>query len=330
MRRKGVQKGFTPNMYLSNVSVAYIQSNANFIANTIFPTIPVNLQSSYYYKFDKGDLLRDEVQRKPRFGKVSPALMGKTDDFYRCEVDQVIVGIDQFDALNYASAPGMADPKKAKAIVATQKMLIHMDRMWAEQYFKSGVWTTEKTGVAANPGADEFLQFDNANSDPIKFFKQQKRWMHENTGFMPNVLVLGGAVYDELTEHPDIVERVKYTQKGIITADILASLFDVQRIVVPGAIYNAALPGEADNIKYICGKKDALFAYANPSPAIDQPSAGYTFVWDGIVPGAGLMTALDTWEGEPGTHSEFVEGLMASDMKKVSQDLAVFMQDCVA
>lgn len=328
MKRK-VRKGFTPNMYLSNVAIAYIQSNANFIASTVFPTVPVNLQSSFYYIFDKGDLLRDEVGRKPRFGKVSPALMGKTDDHYHCEVDQVIVGIDQFDALNYVNVPGVADPKKAKAIVATQKMLIHMDRMWAENYFKTGVWTEEYTGVAANPAGKQFLQFNDANSDPVKIFKQRRRAIHEQTGFMPNVLVMGGAVYDELSEHPDIVERVKYVGKSV-TAEILASLFDVQRIVVPGAIYNAALPGEADNIKYICGSKDALFAYANPTPAIDQPSAGYSFVWDGIVPGAGLMTALDSWEGEPGTHSEFVEGLMATDMKKVGQDLAVYMASCVA
>lgn len=330
MARKGIRKGFTPNMYLSNVSVAYIQNNANFIANTVFPIVPVNLQSSYYYQFDKGDLLRDEVQRKPRFGKATPATMGKTDAFYHCEIDQIIVGIDQFDAMNYAGVPGVADPKKAKAIVATQKMLIHMDRMWAENYFKSGVWTTEKTGVAATPGANQFLQFNDANSDPVKIFKQYKRAMHETTGFMPNVLVLGGGVYDELTEHPDIIERIKYTQKGIVTMDLLAGLFEVERIVVPGAVYNKALPGEADNISYICGKKDALFAYANTSAAIDQPTAGYTFVWDGIVPGSGLMTALDTWEGESGTHSEFVEGLTAYDMKKVCQDLAVYMKDCVA
>ena len=67
------------------------------------------------------DLARDNVARKPAFGKVQPALMGQTDSTYKCEVDQVIVGVDQIDALNYqrSRAPGVADPRRAKAVSYT-------------------------------------------------------------------------------------------------------------------------------------------------------------------------------------------------------------------
>ena len=39
--------------------------------------------------------------------------------------------------------------------------------------------------------------------------------------------------------------------------------------------------------------------------------------------------AFDQYEGENGTHAEFIEGLCASDMKKTSDDLAIFLKDCV-
>ena len=42
-----------------------------------------------------------------------------------------------------------------------------------------------------------------------------------------------------------------------------------------------------------------------------------------------ISLALDQFEGEKGTHSEFVEGLMATDMKKTCDDLAMFFKDCV-
>ena len=45
--------------------------------------------------------------------------------------------------------------------------------------------------------------------------------------------------------------------------------------------------------------------------------------------GNGSAVAFDQFEGENGTHSEFVEGLMSSDMKKTCDDLALFMHDCV-
>ena len=58
-----------------------------------------------------------------------------------------------------------------------------------------------------------------------------------------------------------------------------------------------------------------------------EPSAGYIFTWDML--GNGASVAFDQYEGENGTHAEFIEGLCASDMKKTSDDLAIFLKDCV-
>lgn len=80
-------------------------------------------------------------------------------------------------------------------------------------------------------------------------------------------------------------------------------------------------------MQYICDSKSALLCYATPTPQIDEPSAGYIFTWDML--GNGSAVAFDQFEGEKGTHSEFVEGLMSSDMKKTCDDLATFMHDCV-
>jgi hypothetical protein len=45
--------------------------------------------------------------------------------------------------------------------------------------------------------------------------------------------------------------------------------------------------------------------------------------------GNGQTLAMDQWEGEKGTHTEFVEGLIAYDMKKTSDDLATFMKSVI-
>ena len=93
------------------------------------------------------------------------------------------------------------------------------------------------------------------------------------------------------------------------------------------ATYNAAEQGQADDMKFICESDGALLAYITNAPAIDEPSAGYIFTWDML--GNGSYMAIDQWEGEDGTHTEFIEGLVGTDMKKTCDDLACYMKKCV-
>ena len=65
-----IAKGaFKPNIYLTNLSMAYFQDASRYVAKDIFPICPVQLSSARYYIFSKEDLLRDNVQRKPMFGR---------------------------------------------------------------------------------------------------------------------------------------------------------------------------------------------------------------------------------------------------------------------
>ena len=42
----------------------------------------------------------------------------------------------------------------------------------------------------------------------------------------------------------------------------------------------------------------------------------------------GQFMPIVQYPGEGGTHTEFIEGLMATDMQKTADDLAVFLKDC--
>ena len=63
-----IAKGWQPNNYLTNMSMAYFQKPEDYVAHSIFPVCPVQLSASYYYTFSKEDLARDNVQPKPAFG----------------------------------------------------------------------------------------------------------------------------------------------------------------------------------------------------------------------------------------------------------------------
>lgn len=328
-----IAKGWWPNSYLTNMSMAYFANPGDFVAPCVFPICPVGQSSSYYYKFSKADLARDNVQRKPAYGKVQPAIFGQTDDTYKCEVDQVIVGIDQIATLDYqrSRAPGVADPRRAKVRFATEQMLLHQDIIFARNFFHTGVWGQEWSGVAATPSGSQFLKFSDANFDPVHFFDERIRDIKQSGRRTPNRLALGYDAYLALKEHPDILERIKYTgttaNPAKVTPAVLAQLFGVEQVKVLESTYNAASLGQDEDMQFICDTKGALLCYATPSPAIDEPSAGYIFTWDML--GNGAHVAFDQFDGEKGTHTEFVEGLMSTDMRKTADDLAMYFSDCV-
>jgi len=59
-----IQKGWQPKRYLTNMSMAFFASDNDHVAHKIFPICPVEFSTGYYYIFLKGDLTRDNVQRK--------------------------------------------------------------------------------------------------------------------------------------------------------------------------------------------------------------------------------------------------------------------------
>lgn len=329
-----IAKGWKPNRYLTNMSMAFFANAGDYVATSIFPICPVDFSTGYYYIFNKGDLARDHVQRKPKFGKVPPAQMGHTDETYKCEVDQIIVGIDQIGAQNYqrANVPPSIDPRRAKNRFVTDQQLLHLDIMFANHYFKAGVWENEFEGISSGTAASgsQFIKFSDANSDPIRFFDARKRQIRLEGRRTPNKLTLGYDTYLALKEHPDLLERVKYTgstaNPAKVNERVLAELFGVDEVKVLYATYNAAEEGQKDDMQFICEPDGALLSYTTPSPRIDEPSAGYIFTWDML--GNGNYMATDVFEGEGGTHAEFMEGLLSTDMRKTCDDLACYLKKC--
>ena len=185
--------------------------------------------------------------------------------------------------------------------------------------------------MRCTPGGSQFLKFNDANFDPVNFFDARKREIKLAGRRMPNKLSLGYDSFTALKNHPDILERVKYTggtaNPAIVNEQVLAQVLGFEEVKVLEATYNAAEEGQPDDMKFVCESDGALLTYTTNAPAIDEPSAGYIFTWDML--GNGNYMATDQFEGEGGTHSEFIEGLMSTDMKKTSDDLACYLSACV-
>lgn len=327
-------RSWRPNIYLTNVSIAQFQQPDDFVAYKLFPIVPVAQPISKFYKFSKADLARVNMQRKPAFGTVPPAVWSQEEGGYSCEVYQGLYGVDELDSRPYAvaHAPGVADPMVAKAKIAAEQTKLFMDLNFAQKFFKAGAWANEYAGQGTTPSGQQFWQFDNDNSDPIAFVDNLKTEMKREGRRMPNKLALGALTYTGLKNNPTILERIKYSgssaNPATVNRNVLAQLFGVDEVLVMESTYNAAAQGKEADMQYICDPRGMLLCYTTSAPAIDEPSAGYIFAWDML--GTGQHMAVTNFKGAPGTHSEFVESLCSFDMQQVSTDLAVYCKDCVA
>lgn len=303
---------------LTNVSLAYIQQASDFIATQFAPIIPVDRKTDTYYTYTKNDWFRDEAQLRADGVPSAGSGYGLSTAQYSCDVFAFHKDIGP-------QAMANADPainlEREAAMLVTQRMLIRQERQWATDCFAASIWGTDST--------PSNLWSDYAASDPIGDVETGKRTVLVNTGFLPNTLVLGYDVFIKLKNHPDIIDRIKYTSAETVTLDVLARYFEVDRVMVAKAVYASNNEGETAAYSFVHGKH-ALLAYVAPNPGLMTPSAAYTFVWRGVSMGLGANVAI-TREVIPNTRGAIrVEGEAAWDNKIVATDLGYFFQSVVS
>jgi len=313
---------------LTNISIKYMNEPSAYIADKVFPVVPVNKQSDRYFMYKKEDWFRDDAEERA-LGTESAGGDYDIDNTptYFCRKYAYHKDVFEEDRTN-SDDPLTPDTDATEFV--SDKLLLRREIHWASRFFVTGVWGNEFTGVSAGPNASQVLQWNDANSTPIEDITNKATLIQSTTGKRPNKLVISQYVFDQLKNHPDILDRIKYTQKGVVTLDLLAMLFEVEQVLVAGAIKNSANKGQNASMDFIMGKH-ALLCYTVASPSLKKATAGYTFAWKGLL-GANAVGGRILRIPVPllGEGTERIEGEMAWDMKIVAADLGTFFKDVVA
>lgn len=325
------------NRPLTNISLAFTQKADNFIAMKVFPNVSVAKQSDAYFTYDRGEFNRDEMEER------APGTESAGGTYS--------IGTDTYYARIRAYHKDIPDPVRANqdnpinldreaTTFCTQKALINREKNWAAAFFPAshapgGVWTFDVDGAASatapasfdptNASANDKVFWNDASSTPIEDVRQGKRFVLESTGFAPNVMVLGRAVYDSLLDHPDLVGRLdrgQTTGAAMVNKAAMAALFEVDEVLVMDAVENTAVKGQTAVHAFI-GGKNALLAYRPPAPGIMTPAAGYTFSWTGYMGATADGMRIKRFRMD---HLEVdrVEIDSAYALKKVSADLGYY------
>lgn len=316
---------------LGNMSVAYMQSESAFIADKVFPIVPVQKQSDIYYLYDKGDMFRDEVQERGRGAEsVGGDWNASTADPYYCRKYAFHYDITEEERVNY-DAPLNVERDTVEWLA--HKMLLKREIDFSTKFFGVSKWGTDIQGAVA-PVAGQCKKFSDSTSDPVTIINNQMLAMAENSGVRPNFIIMAPDVFYALKNHDAIIDRIKYTQKGIVTVDLIASLFEVETIFIPWGIYNSG----PTKPKYDTDDTDMNFIYKGKMllghrakrPSLKQPTAGYIFAWTGLEGASAYGSRMVRIKMDQlGLGTERFEMEMAYDQKIICPDMGIFMYDLV-
>jgi hypothetical protein len=313
-----------------------MQDSDAYVADKMFPNVPVEHQTDQYFVWSKDDFFRDEAQERADGAESAGTGVNLTTASYNAKVYALHKDIGPQVRAN---ADPAVDLDVTTVQVLMQKMLIKRDRVFQTNFVTTGVWTGSSTGgdiagtAGGTPGTGTPAYWnDDANGDPFTDIATQQTAILQGTGHKPNKLLLSWPVYQALRKHPLVVDRIKYTSQPdakSITPAMLAAMFDVDEVVVSSAVYNSAQEGLTGSYSFIIGKH-ALLCYAAPQPGLNIASAGYTFGWSGFTGlnnlGVRSSQIPMNWLGM-GTVRDEVE--MAFDMKVVGATLGVFFNGIV-
>lgn len=303
------------NTPLTNISVAWVQNATNFVADKVFPIVPVEKQSDLYYEFDRGDFLRDEAKARAESSESAGSGFRLSTTSYNCRVEALHKDIDDRVRSN---ADSVLSLDAAATQFLAQKMAIRRDRRFATQFFTTGVWGTDSTPSNL---------WDTSTGTPRKDVDAGKTAILNVTGFEPNTLVMSYAVFVALRSSADVRDQFKYTSADSIDEAMLARYFGLQNLFVAKGVYNSANEGQTSTGAAIFGKH-ALLCYVPPAPGLMTPAAGYTFAWSGYTGAVnGMRTKKFRMEN---LNSDRIENEMAIDLKTVSSALGYFFNGAVS
>jgi hypothetical protein len=217
------------NVPMTAISVGY--TNRRYIAERALPPVPVQRQANKYFVFTQADWFRDEA------GLRAPGTRSRRGDY--------TLSTDSYSCDQYTFAKAVPDEIRKNADnplrpdieateLATERILLALERRVAALVGASGSWASGHSTTLS--GTSQWSDY--SNSTPITDIEAGKAVIHGKIGRTPNVLILGKTVFDKLKHHPTLIDRVKYSQRGVLTEELLAQLFSVESVLVGEALVN--------------------------------------------------------------------------------------------
>ncbi|MHA2063205.1 MAG: hypothetical protein ACXABY_02370 [Candidatus Thorarchaeota archaeon] len=285
---------------LTNVSISY--SNAAYIWDQILPNVPVAKQTNLFFTFPKAAWFRDETAVRAPGARARRADYTLSTDNYVC-IEKALAKQVPDEVIKNSDDP--LKPLVRATQYVTDQIFKAIEKDVTDLIFADSAWS-----ASATPDPT----WDNDASDPLTDVETGMFTVAQSIGREPNVGVMGRGLWRYLKNHPDIIDRLKYGQTpgspAMVSIAGVADLFGLEKVLISRSLIDSGVEGAAESLGFIGGNHLALL-YVPSSPALDEPAAGYTFVWQ--------SREVNRYR-EDQEHADVVEARMSWDQKITASD----------
>lgn len=245
---------------LTEVSVQY--KNADYIADTIFPKINVKKLSDKYFVFDREFTIPETARAIG--GAAREFDFGLSTNGYVLQKHSLkdIISDDEID--NYDMNTLEADTTE----ILTDKIKLRKEKIASDMINATGTWSLQVSLAVAWTN-------NTTTSTPFPVINTALAAIPGYGSPKPNFMILPYKGYLGLKDHASVLDKIKYTSSDF-TVEMLQGLFDIEKIVIPMAVYNSAAPGVTESMSYIFDTF-AFIGYKAPRPAPKSVSWAYMF-----------------------------------------------------
>lgn len=255
------------NPILTNVALGY--GNQTLVGNTLFPRVPVQVAGGQVLEFGTESFRLYNARRAPGADtkRVDFGYLGKPFALYQDSLE----GKVPFEYMRDASrVPGINLGTRAVNGVM-RSLSLGLEKEQADIARNAANYDADhKVDLSAAKWTDDA---NNPNTD----LDTGKTAVADSIGMEPNTLVLSRAAFYAAKNNAKVIERFKYTSKESITAEMLAALWDLDRVVV-----GKAITFDDKNVSTYLWGSDAILAYVpEHSEGMEEPSYAYTYTMEG-------------------------------------------------
>lgn len=255
---------------LTNVSQAWLNNSEDFISEKLFPVIPTEKRSGKYWAYSKDGLRVPSSTLRSGKAQTQEASFGKTLSDFGPLQEHALKDFITKDEYDMTDAPLSVESDVVTFL--NQQMLIAQEQDLANILGSTAI-ITQNTTKSGTGQWNDYL-----NSTPFQDIKTGAIQMRSTALKVPNTVAMSWEVWIQIVDHPDFLDRIKWSQTGVMTEQDFLKLmapYGIQKLFIGKVQKNTGVEGQTDALSSVWGK-DCLLGYVTDAPGLREVNGGYT------------------------------------------------------
>jgi hypothetical protein len=256
---------------LTNVANAWMNADSDFIAQQVFPVVPVTKKTFKVAGFTKESLRIPSTSVRTGESKAKRVSLGRTEDDFGPLHEHSLADFVTRDDQQMSDNPYNALNDSTENIL--QKMALIDEKALATVLSNASIITAGTTLSGIHQWSDY------ANSTPFEDIKTGALAMKSSALKAPNTFITSWEAWMQMVDHPDFLDRIKWSQTGVMAESDFLKLFapyGITKILIGKVSENTAYEGQTDSLSAVWGKH-AWLAYITNRPGLKEVNGGYRF-----------------------------------------------------